>query len=151
MRVPVVALERGCECAGPRATVPRTNFGVGPRVDAWGPAHYVRPVPAFRYEGIEYRIDNGQLEQRSAGERRWRPCSRSSLLAFEVDSPLWDWLRSHGITRPSPSGEVKESERGTVAVKLRLEPPDADRLTDLAEAEGTTKSGLVTKWIRAHK
>jgi hypothetical protein len=36
-------------------------------------------------------------------------------------------------------------------VKLRLEPPDAKALDDLAREGETTKSALVTGWIRRAK
>lgn len=45
---------------------------------------------------------------------------------------------------PKPSGRnVKEAERGTVAVKLRLPPDVADDLNALAERLGLTRSGAV--------
>lgn len=42
---------------------------------------------------------------------------------------------------------VKENERGTVAVKLRLPPDVADDLDDIAARWGVTRSGAVALMI----
>lgn len=116
------------------------------------PRATLRAMGSFTHGGVEYRARDGAVQQRTKGERRWQPCSRQSLLAFAVDSPVWQWLRSEGITRPSPSGATQpEAERDTVQVKLRLARPDDERLEEIAKSEKSTKSAVVTRWIRQHK
>ncbi len=108
----------------------------------------------FTYEGVEFRIHDRQVQRRRAGERRWQPAPLGTLAReYAAGEGPWPWLRENGVTRPSPSGYTPEAEqsRSTTKVTLRLEPRDADRLTEIAEAEGTTKSGVVTRWIRGHK
>ena len=69
------------------------------------------------------------------------------LSVSKPESGLWVWLRSQNVYRPAPT--QSEDERDKVQVKLRLEERDAKDLEKLAE--GTTKSALVTSWIRAAK
>lgn len=98
---------------------------------------------AFTFEGIEYeyKVSTDAIQKRERGERRWQPCSKASLLSFAADSPLWDWLRSQGVKRPSPAGG--EEGRTTTPVLLRLDPKVAKDLDALAREDGTTKSAAV--------
>lgn len=59
---------------------------------------------------LELRLTEGKLEARERDASRghwseWKPRTARSLLKdYHVNSPTWDWLRSHGIRRPAPSG-----------------------------------------------
>jgi hypothetical protein len=90
-------------------------------------------------------VHGGAVQSRK-GAGRWQPQPLEPLLAYALDGDVWMYLRGHGIRRPSPS--TKEEERPTVQVKLRLEPKDAERLDKLATEAETSKSALVTRWIR---
>jgi hypothetical protein len=104
-------------------------------------------LPTFEDDLYEYRVDGRSVDFRFIGARKWTPISHQELLKFGVDSPLWDWLRSHGITRASPSGYIAEEDRNTVQVKLRLLPEIASQLTELATASNIAKSELVASWV----
>jgi hypothetical protein len=69
---------------------------------------------------------------------------------YDVDSPLWRWLRAHGFKRPSPSGpsgKTPESKRSRKLRSLRLLPEAIRRLEARAEREGKTVSQLIEDWM----
>ena len=69
------------------------------------------------------------------------------LRAGDADSPLWRWLREHGVRRPSPSGSRTGSDsRRKVEVKLRLDPEDAAMLDQLAGNE--PRNAWISRAIR---
>lgn len=106
------------------------------------------------HDKTEYRIHAGVVQKRAVGERRWQSVALGTLAKeYPVGQGPWPWLREQGVTRPSPSGYTSEAEakRPTIAVKLRLTKPDAERLDELAESHATTKSALVSGWIRRAK
>lgn len=53
--------------------------------------------------------------------------------------------------RKASGRNVREDERGTVAVKLRLPPDVAEDLDELAERWGVTRSGAVAKLVEEAK
>jgi hypothetical protein len=63
-----------------------------------------------------------------------------------VDHPTWVWLRSVGVTRPTPSGtNIPREQRRTqhARVELALAPEVADRLRAAAERAGMSVSAYV--------
>ena len=111
-------------------------------------------MASFAHESAEYRVQDGTVQKRGIGERRWQTVALGPLAKeYAVGEGPWPWLREQGISRPSPSGYTSEAEtkRTTVAVKLRLPEQDATDLEKLATDASTSKSSLVSTWIRAAK
>jgi hypothetical protein len=54
-------------------------------------------------------------------------------------------------TKKAPGRNVREDERGTVQVKLRLPPDVAEDLDDLAARWGVTRSGAVAILVEREK
>lgn len=102
---------------------------------------------------LRARENNYPLARMDRPDSRWgRAPLRLLAQAYEVDSDVWDWLRAHGTNRPSPSGtNLAETERTTVAIKLRIEPADAKALRALAATDGTTVSAMVAGLVAAEK
>lgn len=96
--------------------------------------------------GVAYRIADGRPEYRTKGAT-WRPMRRRDLLALPVASEAWQWLRAHGIARPSPSGPRPPgrpgAERATRVVSLRMTPEQGEELRRRADTAGETLSGYV--------
>ena len=49
--------------------------------------------------------------------------------------------------KKNPGRNVREAERSTIAVKLRLPPDVAEELDDVAERWGVTRSGAVARLL----
>lgn len=98
------------------------------------------------FDGTAYRIADGRPEHRTKGAS-WRPMRRRDLLALPVASEAWQWLRSQGVARPSPSGPRPpgrpSAERATRVVSLRMTPEQGEELRRRADAAGETISGYV--------
>lgn len=52
--------------------------------------------------------------------------------------------------KKKPGRNIREAERNTVAVKLRLPPETSERLDDLSEEWGVTRSGVVARLVDEH-
>ncbi len=105
----------------------------------------VRPDRAYR---VERYLEDTSLHRGNAGDG-WQTLTRRELLA--LDAETWEWLRSVGVRRPSPSGPSgptqPEADRSTVQVLLRLAPDVAARLRARAAAERRTVAAVVTMMI----
>ena len=101
-----------------------------------------------------FRLEPGDVVERLTG-KVWAPVSRQSLAReFPADSPVWDWLRSCGIRRPSPSGASGRSKppaaRPGVPVALRLDERVVEALRALFPGKplATTVAEIVEVGIR---
>lgn len=85
------------------------------------------------FGGITYRVRDGIAERREQGA--WRLLTRSELLALPAKSVAWQWLREHGVKRPTKSGTrgMSDAGRSTVLCALRLAPEEVERLKRRAE------------------
>ena len=90
--------EHGCEC-GPDAVFPLHHEG------------------SWLYLSV---LLGGALYRRTPDG--WRPMSARSLLVFDRTSPVWVWLRSQGIRRPSPSGPRDREREAPRPAPVRLTP-----------------------------
>lgn len=107
----------------------------------------------------ELRISpEGGVERRTrkAPGQRWDPWQYvppRQLLAYEKDSDVWQWLRAHGVKRPSPpskSGPSKHrADRDGVSVEVRLTGPAVGALDRLVDRYGT-KVAAVSAAVVAH-
>lgn len=93
---------------------------------------------------VEYRIRDEDVQRRAKlpdgrsyrdGGSAWTVLTRSELLALPSDGIVWEWLRAHGWTRPSPSGPtVPEAQRD--GRRVRISRAAYDAAVVLAEREG---------------
>jgi hypothetical protein len=77
------------------------------------------------------------------------PPLRELARAYPAKSPVWAWLRSHGIKRPrvgGPSGKsTPHAERAGERLELSLAPETAERVRAAAAAGGLT----ISAWVAA--
>lgn len=66
-------------------------------------APMTEPPTTIRVDRTAYRIHDSAVERQVNGTWTAVPLRRLRD-DYDVDSPLWVWLRSHGFRRPSPSG-----------------------------------------------
>lgn len=98
---------------------------------------------------VRVRHDTRDVEWRDRGSSDWQPASMQALARdYDAGHHVWQWLRRHGITRPSPSGPtVPEADREAKQCLLRLRPETIARLDALAERWGITRSEAVTRLV----
>ena len=86
------------------------------------------------------------------GARTWMPAPlRAWATAFPKHSPLWVWLKSHGVRRPSPSGTRTSGTpraRRAPSVEVTLSDVGLAKL-DQGEATGLSRSQCVDAALRA--
>lgn len=91
------------------------------------------PARLYRYEGLGYTL---------AGER----IIASLADEYPTHSPLWQWLRAHGIARPSRSGPSDttqpNAERRRKVVPVSLSDVARARLDELAYRYGSRSAAV---------
>ena len=105
----------------------------------------------------EGRVWTAAVVERSRGRamlRRtaWRRATNAELLGYPRDGALWVWLRSWGISRPSPSGpsgppltDAEQRERGHASVRAWVRKDVRDKLDRLvAERRSSIREVLET-------
>lgn len=108
------------------------------------------PTPTATFTGVAYRIADGRPEHRTEGAA-WRPMRRRDLLALPVASEAWQWLRAHGVARPSPSGSAVPYRdrapivRTTGRLTLSLPAAAISEIQTRAEAAGMSVSAYVAR------
>gem|GEM_PF-6736930 len=104
-------------------------------------------ITAGPLAGWRLIIDNGAVTSWDGRTpERWTPAPLRRLAReYPVGSEVWQWLRQHGVRRPSPSGpsgpSLPRSQRGTRKVEISLSPAADAALSELAR--GGTKSAVV--------
>ena len=72
---------------------------------------------------------------------------------YPKDHPVWEWLREHGVRRPSPNGSrdpkyrTPEADRNDRVFSCRLSQEARDQLATLAQGCGGTVSGTLESLI----
>ena len=106
---------------------------------------------------LEYRLRDGRIEVRSLapGSPDWKETTRSALRdEYPADGDLWQWLRSRGITRPSPSGtadartDEHRAERGYERLSCRPRHGTLARLERLAHRWGTSRTEALERAVK---
>lgn len=100
------------------------------------------------WEGWDLRVRGGVAEASHKGGR-WLPAPLRRLARdYAADHGPWPWLRSHGITRPNPSGRtIPTSQRHRKQIMLTLSDEARARLEALAEGSGESRSAVVERLV----
>lgn len=111
----------------------------------------VKPAPDWLGSGI-VDIHNGWPSYWDHGQWHALPL-RKLAIAYGVDTPVWKYLKGHGVLRPSPSGSPHqgrgEEGRTTERVNLRLSEKAHAKLVLLAE--GSTIAETVERLVMAKR
>lgn len=112
-------------------------------------------MAAFNHDGIEYRMvkhedkDEPVVEYRVRGSKAWAVMSKNRLTReHEPKSPLWDWLREHGIRR-AVSGRSGGQVVNRTKKVLSLSHAGAQLLERVSRKTGQTQGDIVERGIRA--
>lgn len=84
-------------------------------------------------------------DARPSARGPWEPVTRAELRALPVDSAEWQWLREHGVKRPSPSGPSGGDDRLGTRMTLRLDAETTVALDALARRWGLVRSQVIAR------